>query len=256
MKILMMGDVVGKPGRRAVQKFVPGLRREHQVDLVIANAENSAAGSGITPDTAHELFEAEVDVLTSGNHAWAKREIIPFMDGDMPLIRPLNYPPGTPGKGYLLRDGVLVINVIGRVFMADVDCPFRAMDAVLERTKGEAKIVIVDCHAEATSEHNAIGWYLDGRVSAVLGTHTHIPTCDHRILPKGTAFITDIGMCGPRDSIIGNDPKEVLERFLMATHPRLNVATGPVRFSSVLVDIDDGSGKARSITRIDRELET
>ncbi len=255
MKILMMGDVVGKPGRRAIQKLVPGLRKEHDVDLVIANAENCAAGSGITFDTASELYEAGVDILTSGNHAWAKKEIIPYMEGELPLIRPINYPPGTPGRGYIIKESVMVVNVIGRVWMADVDCPFRAMDHILEKTKGQAKIIIVDSHAEATSEHGAIGWYLDGRVSAVLGTHTHIPTCDNRVLPKGTAYVTDIGMCGPRDSVIGNDPKEVLERFLMAAHVRLQVAPGPVRFSSVLVDVDDSTGKARSIVRIDKEIE-
>ena len=251
----MMGDVIGKPGRRALQKLVPGLRREHAIDLVIANAENSAGGIGITPDSAHDLYEAGVDVLTSGNHAWAKREIIPHMN-DLPLVRPINYPPGTAGRGYLVHNGVLIVNVIGRVFMpAVVDDPFRAMDQVLEKMGGEAKIIIVDSHAEATSEHGAIGWYLDGRVSAVCGTHTHVGSVDARVLPKGTAYVTDIGMCGPRDSIIGMNADDVMERFLTAMNVRLNVAEGVARFSSVLLDIDDSTGKARSIIRIDREVE-
>lgn len=254
MRILMMGDVVGKPGRQAIQKLLPELRQEHQVDLAIANAENSAGGVGLTPDTAQELYRAGVDVLTTGNHAWAKKEIIPYLESEAPIIRPVNYPPGTPGRGYLIYEDVLIINVIGRVFMQSVDDPFRTVDRVLKEVGSDPRIVIVDCHAEATSEMGAMGWYLDGRVSAVLGTHTHIGTVDAKVLPKGTAFVTDIGMVGPRDSIIGNGVEEVLERFMTNMHVRLTVAVGAVTFSSVLVDVDDETGAARSIVRIDREV--
>ena len=255
MRVLMMGDVVGKPGRRAVQKLVPGLREEHDLGLVIANGENAAGGIGLTPETAQELFDAGVDVLTSGNHAWAKREIFPFLDGEVPLIRPVNYPPSVPGHGYVIVKGVLVINVLGRVFMASVDDPFRAVDQVLDEMEGRARIIIVDCHAEATSEAGAMGWYLDGRVSAVLGTHTHVGTIDAKVLPQGTAFVTDIGMVGPRDSIIGNVVDDVLERFLTQMHVRLGVPSGPAVFGSVLLDIDEETGIARSIVRLDREVE-
>ncbi len=255
MRMLMMGDVVGKPGRRAVQKLVPGLRDEFELDLVIANGENAAGGLGLTPETAQDLFDAGVDVLTTGNHAWAKREIVPFLNGDVPLIRPVNYPPSVAGRGYVIVNDVLVINVLGRVFMAAVDDPFRAVDRVLEEMTGRARIIIVDCHAEATSEAGALGWYLDGRVSAVLGTHTHVGTVDAKVLPKGTAFVTDIGMVGPRDSIIGNVVEDVLERFTTQMHVRLGVPKGPVVFSSVLVDIDAETGLARSIVRLDREVE-
>ena len=254
MRILMMGDVVGKPGRRAVQKLLPELREEHRVDLAIANAENAAGGVGLTPETAQDLYQAGVDVITTGNHAWAKKEIFPYLDSEAPIIRPVNYPPGTPGRGYLIYEDVLIINVVGRVFMQSVDDPFRTVDRVLKDVGSNPRIVIVDCHAEATSEMGAMGWYLDGRVSAVLGTHTHVGTVDARVLPKGTAFVTDIGMVGPRDSIIGNGAEEVLERFMTQMHVRLTVATGVVTFSSVLVDVDDETGSARSIVRIDREV--
>ena len=254
MRILMMGDVVGKPGRRAVQKLLPELREEHRVDLAIANAENAAGGVGLTPETAQDLYQAGVDVLTTGNHAWAKKEIVPYLESEAPIIRPVNYPPGTPGRGYLIYEDVLIINVVGRVFMQAVDDPFRTVDRVLKDVGSNPRIVIVDCHAEATSEMGAMGWYLDGRVSAVLGTHTHVVTVDARVLPKGTAFVTAIGMVGPRDSIIGNGAEEVLERFMTQMHVRLTVATGVVTFSSVLVDVDDETGSARSIVRIDREV--
>ncbi|MBI3744070.1 MAG: TIGR00282 family metallophosphoesterase [Chloroflexi bacterium] len=254
MRFLMMGDVVGSPGRRAVQKLVPELRDELKLDLVIANAENVAHGSGMTPETVQDLLEAGVDVLTSGNHALAKREIIPYLDSEMPIIRPLNYPPGSPGRGYVFYRGVLIVNVIGRVFMQAVDDPFRAMDRLLDEVGSRAKTIIVDCHTEATSEANGMGWYLNGRVSAVLGTHTHIGTVDARILPKGTAYITDIGMVGPRDSVIGNDVGESIQRFLTPMHIRLNVASGPVLFHSVVVEVDDETGRATSIKRVDREV--
>jgi metallophosphoesterase (TIGR00282 family) len=254
MRFLMIGDTVGKPGRRAVQRLVPELRRQHDLDLVICNAENAAGGIGLTPETADDLLQAGVDVLTTGNHAWAKKEILPYLDSEMPIIRPVNYPPGVPGRGYVFHKDVLIVQVIGRVFMQNVDDPFRTIDRVLAEAGGRAKVIIVDCHAEATSEANAMGWYLDGRVSAVLGTHTHIGTIDAKVLPKGTAYVTDIGMVGPRDSVIGNSVPEVLERFLTQMHVPLNVASGPVEFHSVLVDVDEQTGRARSITRIDREV--
>ena len=251
----MMGDVVGKPGRRAIKCLLPKLRQEHDVDMTIANGENIAGGVGLTPETVHELYEAGVDVITTGNHAWAKREIVPFLESEAPLIRPMNYPPGVPGKGYCVFNEVLVAQVAGRVFMTTVDDPFRAIDRFLEEFPNRPAIIIVDCHTEATSEIGAMGWYLDGRVSAVLGTHTHVGTADAKILPRGTAFISDIGMVGPRDSVIGNSVNEVMERFLTGLHVRLTVASGPVTFSSVLLDIDGETGKANSIQRIDREVD-
>ncbi len=255
MKVLTIGDVVGKPGRQAVTHFVPALRKEHGIDLVIANSENTAAGHGLTLDTARDLFDAQVDVLTSGNHAWDQKDIIPHMDGELLILRPLNYPEGTPGRGYLITRGAMIVNLMGRTFMQSIDDPFRAMDRLLARVTDKPNVIIVDMHCEATSEKGAMGWYLDGRVSAVVGTHTHVGTIDAQVLPKGTAFVTDIGMSGPKLSVIGDEPSDVLARFLTAMPTRLNVAKGPVRFSAILLDIDESNGKARSIQRIDRELE-
>src|SRR3990172_7065216 len=205
MLILAIGDIVGSPGRRAASKLVPSLRQEYGIDFVIANAENAAGGFGVTPETAQELFDAGVDVLTSGNHIWAQKEIFPYLDSEMPLLRPLNYPPGVPGRGFINKDGVMVVNLIGRTFIGSFDCPFQTMDKFLAELKPKPPIIIVDFHAEATSEKTAMGRYLDGRVSAVLGTHTHVGTIDTQLLPKGTAYVTDIGMAGPADSIIGDD---------------------------------------------------
>ena len=251
----MIGDVVGKPGRRAIQALAPGLRQEYQLDLVIANAENAAGGKGLTLATAKELIEAGVDVLTSGNHIWAQKEIIPHLDSELPILRPLNYSPYAPGRGYLIKGRVLVVNLAGRTFMGEADCPFRAMDRLLEELKGNPKVIVVDFHAEATSEKNAMGRYLDGRVSAVLGTHTHVGTVDAMILPKGTAFITDIGMAGAKDSIIGDDIEAVIQRFLTQMPHRLSVGKGNLQFNSVLVEIEKSSGRAITITRVDREIE-
>jgi metallophosphoesterase (TIGR00282 family) len=195
-----------------------------------------------------------VDVITSGNHAWDKRDILPYLESELPLIRPMNYPPGVPGHGYTFCKGALIVNVLGRVFLPSVDDPFRALDILLDEVGHRTKVVIVDAHTEATSEIGALGWYFDGRVSAVLGTHTHVGTTDARVLPKGTAFISDIGMVGPRDSIIGNVPEDVLKRFATQLYSPLAVADGPVVFSSVLCEIDERSGKAKSIQRIDREV--
>jgi len=255
LRILAIGDIIGRPGRRAVRSLVPGLRRDYQLDLVIANAENAAGGKGVTLSTADELLESGVDVLTSGNHIWAQREIISYLDGEMPIIRPLNYPPGVPGRGYLWRGGVLVVNLAGRTFMGDADSPFRIMDELLAGLQQRPAAIIVDFHAEATSEKNALGRYLDGRVSAVVGTHTHVATADARVFPRGTAFVTDIGMVGPSESIIGDDTEEVIRRFLTHMPSRLSVGKGPALFNSVLVEIDQTTGRATGITRIDRQEE-
>ena len=253
MNILAVGDVIGKPGRRALQQFLPGLINEYDVDLVIANGENSAHGIGITVKTAQELLDAGVDVITSGNHVWAQREIVNHMDGDLPIIRPLNFPPGVAGRGYLIIDGVLVVNLIGRVFVGPADCPFRAMDSLLSSLRPLPKVILVDFHAEATSEKIALGRYLDGRVSAVLGTHTHVGTADSHIMPGGTAYVTDIGMVGPMDSIIGDDVDNVLESFLSGLPHRLSVGKGLAALDAVLLDVDEETGKAAAISRIRRE---
>ena len=252
----MIGDVVARLGRRAVREFLPGLRTELALDLVIANGENTAGGRGLTPATAQELFDAGVDVLTSGNHIWEQREVYPLLDGDVPVLRPLNYPPTVPGRGYLVHRGVGVINLMGRTFMGlTVDCPFRAADAVLPALKAETAVVIVDMHAEATSEKAAMGWYLDGRVSAVLGTHTHVATADARLLPRGTAYVTDVGMVGARDSIIGMEVGPILERFLNQLPNRFApVERGAAFFNAVLLEVEEESGRAVAIRRVDRDL--
>ena len=255
MRILMIGDVIGKPGRRAVKQLIPSLRLEHGVDLVIANGENTAGGFGITLDTANELLDSGVDILTSGNHIWDQKEIIPYLDEGLPLIRPANYP-DAPGRGSLIHNNVMVMNLMGRVFMPALDCPFRTADQILDDVAASENppVVILDFHAEATSEKQAMGWYLDGRVSAVLGTHTHVGTVDARVLPRGTAYISDVGMTGPLDSVIGSETGVVLERFLTGMPQRLQVASGPVLLNSVLMDIDQDTGKALSIERLDRTV--
>ncbi len=255
MRILVVGDVIGRPGRKAVRNLVPGLRHDLDLDLVIANGENAAGGKGLTPETADELLGSGIDVLTSGNHIWAQKEVLPLLDDDTPIIRPLNFAPGVPGRGYLWWRNVLIVNLIGRTFMGDADCPFRAMNQLLERLTEKPEAIVVDFHAEATSEKQAMGRYLDGRVTAVVGTHTHVGTIDARILPRGTAFVSDIGMVGPSDSVIGDAVEEVLHRFLTHMPQRLSVGKGPVTFNSVLVETEPDTGCATSITRIDREVE-
>jgi len=253
--ILVVGDVIGRPGRMAVGALLPGLRQQYGLDLVIVNAENVAGGLGLTSTTAKALLDAGVDVLTSGNHIWAQKEIIPYLDSEMPILRPLNYPPGVPGRGYLLSGQAMVVNLIGRTFIGNFDCPFRAMDKLLAELKHKPPVIIVDFHAEATSEKIAMGRYLDGRVSAVLGTHTHVGTIDAQLLPQGTAYVTDIGMTGPIDSIIGDDAEAVIRRFLTMMPHRLSVGKGKTIFNAVLVRVDDNSGKAISIDRIYQEVE-
>jgi metallophosphoesterase (TIGR00282 family) len=246
----MIGDVVGRPGRRAVQRFLPGLRHDYDLDLIIANGENTAGGIGITPDTAKELYDCGVDVITTGNHVWAKKEIIPHLDGELPILRPLNFPPMAPGRGFLEMKGALIVNLMGRVFIGQYDCPFRTIDCLLSESRIESKVIIVDFHAEATSEKVAMGRYLDGRVSAVLGTHTHVATADAYILPKGTAYVTDVGMVGPADSVIGVDTESAIRSFLTGMPHRFFVSEGDVTFDSVLVEINEATGKALNIKRI------
>ncbi len=255
MLVLGIGDVIGRPGRRAVARLLPGIIRKYGVDLVVANAENIAGGIGVTSATAQELLDAGASVLTSGNHVWAEKEIIPHLDGGLPLLRPLNYPPGVPGRGYLVAGQVMVVNLIGRTFMGSFDCPFRAMDKLLGELESKPPVIIVDFHAEATSEKVALGRYLDGRVSAVLGTHTHVGTTDVQLLPRGTAYVTDIGMTGPVDSVIGDDIEAVTRRFLTMIPHRLSVGKGRVALSAVLVRVDEASGRALSIERVSQEVE-
>jgi metallophosphoesterase (TIGR00282 family) len=249
----MIGDIVGQPGRQVVKELLPGLRQQYGFSLVIANAENVAGGLGLTSTTAEELLSAGVDVLTSGNHIWAQKEIIPHLDGEMPILRPLNYPPGVPGKGYIVNRQAMVVNLIGRTFMSDVDCPFRAIDQLLTEVKSKPPVIIVDFHAEATSEKVAMGRYLDGRVSAVLGTHTHVGTSDSQLLPQGTAYVTDVGMTGPVDSVIGMETEVVIQRFLTGIPHRMSVARGKTMFNAVLLRVDEKSGRAISIDRIYKE---
>lgn len=253
MKILAIGDVVGKPGRRVIQQFLPGLINEYHVDMVVANGENSAHGIGITRDTARELLDSGVDVITTGNHVWAQREIVTYIDEDVPVIRPLNFAPGAPGRGYIIKNGIMCINLIGRIFVGQYDCPFRTMDALLSSVNPLPKVIIVDFHAEATSEKVALGRYLDGRVSAIYGTHTHVGTTDTCILPHGTAYVTDIGMVGPIESIIGDDVDNVLNSFLTGLPHRLSVGKGRAALDAVLLDVNSDTGKARSIKRIRKE---
>ncbi len=254
MRILAIGDVIGRPGRQAVKSLLPGLRHEYSLDLVVANGENAAGGVGLTPETANELLGSNIDVLTSGNHIWKYKDIMPVMDGPLPIIRPLNFPPRNPGRGYLKLANAVVVNLIGRTFIGNYDCPFRAMDGLLDSLAKTENVIIVDFHAEATAEKVAMGWYLDGRVSAVLGTHTHVGTVDTRVLPSGTAYVTDIGMVGPEDSVIGDDKTSIVDRFLRKMPRRISVGTGAVMFNAILLDIDDQTGKARSITRVDRRV--
>jgi metallophosphoesterase (TIGR00282 family) len=255
LKILAIGDIIGKPGRQAVKEILPGLCGEHNIDLVVGNGENAAGGLGLTPSTADELFDSGIDVITTGNHIWAYNEIIPYLDSELAILRPLNYPPMNPGRGYLLKNNVLIVNLVGRVFMGHVDCPFRAMDQLLTEFEHKSTPIIVDFHAEATSEKVAMGRYLNGRVSAVLGTHTHVGTTDAHILPGGTAYVTDIGMVGPIDSVIGDDPDSVINRFLTQIPSRLSVGKGKVSFDAILVEVDEKTSKAVDIKRIQKVVD-
>ena len=257
LKLLFLGDVFGKPGRNAVKRLVPRLVHRHAVDLVVANAENCATGIGVTPDSAEELLAAEVDLLTSGNHIWAKREIVPYLDAPgSRLLRPANYPAGAPGRGHAVvetRDGrkLGVLNLEGRVFMKDLDDPFRLGERlVAELSARGCKAILVDMHCDATSEKNAMGWFLAGKVSAVLGTHTHVQTADERVLPGGTAYISDLGMTGPSESVIGVEADIVVRKFLTGLPERFETAKGPAQFQGAVVEIDPGSGQALGIQRV------
>jgi len=251
---LIIGDVVAKPGRVAVLERVQDLREQHEIDLTIMNAENLAGGFSVTPSLCEQLFSSGIDVMTSGNHIFDKREAIEYIRKQPRLIRPANYPPNTPGKGSWTGEvrgtKVAVLNLMGRVFMPPSDDPFRVADDVLESLTAETKVRIVDMHAEATSEKVAMGWYLDGRVSAVVGTHTHVQTADERILPQGTAYLSDIGMTGSYSGVIGMNKADVIARFTTATARRAEHSSGQVRICAAVVDVDESTGQAREISRL------
>jgi metallophosphoesterase (TIGR00282 family) len=254
-RLLFIGDIVGRPGRELLRRGLAALRAHHQIDLVIANVENAAAGFGITPDIADDFLEFGVDVMTGGNHTWDKKEIIPYFADQPRLLRPGNMPAGTPGKGRVVARAsngvpVAVINLMGRVFMTAIDDPFRMAVDEITAAKQEAAIVFVDFHAEATSEKVAMGWHLDGRATVVVGTHTHVQTADERVLPKGTAYITDVGMTGPHDGVIGVDRNAIVQRFLSAMPQRFETATENPRLNAVVVAADEATGRATSIERL------
>jgi len=263
MRILFIGDIVGAPGRQIVREDLEAARAEHGVDLVLANCENAASGFGITPKLAQDLLAAGIDVLSGGNHIYDRKEILDYFPTQPRLLRPANFAPGAPGSGMFVgraKSGVpfALLNLQGRVFMTPNDCPFRTADRELELLAklgpidgaGPVKIILVDFHAEATSEKQAMGWYLDGRVTAMIGTHTHVATADERVLPKGTAYITDVGMTGPHDSVIGMEKQAMLRRFLDGLPARFEVGEGDVRLNAVLLDADEDTGLAHSISRV------
>ncbi len=254
MRVLFIGDIIGEPGRKIVRAHMRELTEKHHPDLIIANGENAAGGFGITPEIAEDLFSLGIHVLTSGNHIWDKKEIESYLAKQDRLIRPANYPEGNPGYGSVVISSpsgkAAVLNLEGRVFMSNLQDPFRVGEREIEKLKKETPVVIIDFHAEATSEKNALAWHLDGKASAVIGTHTHIQTADERILPGGTAFITDAGMSGPSDSVIGVKKEQAIARFLYQTPHRFELPKGPVHLNAVFLEIDSASGKAKSIERI------
>jgi metallophosphoesterase (TIGR00282 family) len=258
MNLLFLGDIVGSPGRRAVEELLYRVVDRHLIDLVVANGENASGGIGITPPVADQLLNMGIDLLTSGNHIWKHKDIIPYLEDTDRLVRPANYPPDTPGQGYAIvetaiGEKVAVINLEGRVFMSPLECPFRTVDAVLALIPPEVKIILVDMHAEATSEKLAMGWHLDGRVSAVVGTHTHVQTADERLLPQGTAYITDAGMTGPINSVIGMKTEVILERFLTQRPQPFKVAHHNIQLQGVVLKFD-GAGHAQEIIRVQEGL--
>jgi 2',3'-cyclic-nucleotide 2'-phosphodiesterase len=254
MNVLMVGDVFGDSGRTAVGKLLPRLRQEHAIDFCVVNVENAAGGFGVTPAMAKQVLEQGADVLTSGNHIWDKKEIVEYITKENLLLRPANFPVGAPGVGYVtVKAGphrVAVLNLMGRVFMHPIDCPFRKADEIVPELRKDTPIVLVDMHAEATSESVAMGWYLDGRVSAVVGTHRHVQTADERVLPGGTAYITDLGMTGPTDGVIGVDREVILQRFLSQMPARFEPAKGPAALHGVVIAIDPETGRASDIRRL------
>lgn len=254
MRIALLGDVVGKPGRRAVAAIAPVVRSHYGIDLLVANAENCAGGKGITPDTVRELLDAGVDVITTGDHVFDQKSGVQALE-EPRVVRPLNYPPGTPGRGWTVVEtargvAAAVVNLQGRVFMKPADCPFRAIDAVLAEIRAVTPIILVDMHAEATSEKIAMGWFLGGRVSAVCGTHTHVLTADARVLPGGTAYITDVGMTGAHHSVLGRAISAVVGHYLTGMPQRFELAEEDVRVSGAVIEVDEKTGKARSITAL------
>jgi len=260
MRLLFIGDIVGRPGRELVRHGLSAIVDEHQVDLVIANAENAAAGFGITREIGDQLLEWGIDVMTSGNHIWDKKEAIEYIGAESRLLRPANYPAGVPGNGSYLartRDGrsVGVINIMGRVFMHSIDDPFTVVEREIEALRPRARVIFVDFHAEATSEKVAMGWFLDGKVTAMIGTHTHVQTADERILPKGTAYLTDVGMTGPHDSVIGVEIDAAVGRFRNAMPARFDTATGNPRLNAVVIEADEQSGKAVDIERLSYSMD-
>ncbi|MFA4916716.1 MAG: TIGR00282 family metallophosphoesterase [Syntrophales bacterium] len=255
MKILFIGDIIGKPGRKAIQEILPQIISQYQIDFVIANCENAAGGFGVTRDIVEDFYQNRIDVLTSGNHIWDKKEIAGFIEDYETLLRPANYPECSPGHGSVIMpnssgSSIGVLNLAGRVFMRPLDCPFRTALREIEKLEKKAKIIIVDIHAEATSEKNALGWFLDGKVSAVLGTHTHVQTADEKILPGGTAYITDAGMTGSFDSVIGLKQDGVVQRFLTQLPNKFEVGKNDVRLQGVVVDVDVNTGKSLGIERL------
>lgn len=262
VRIMLIGDVIGEPGREALGRLLPGLKQELRPDLVIVNAENAAGGFGLTPETAQELFRLGADALTSGNHIWDKKQILPFLDQEHRLLRPANYPEGSPGRGCQVFEPRLgapkigVINLEGRVYMHPLDDPFALGRKLLQDLRVQTPLVLVDFHAEITSEKRALGWYLDGLATAVIGTHTHVQTADEEILPGGTAYLTDVGMTGSRDSVIGVKKEDAIHRFVKQTPSRFTPATGRLWLNAVLVEADAASGKAVRIQRIQKSLES
>lgn len=259
MHVLFIGDIMGKPGRQAVKRFLKTLQLEYEIDVTIANAENAAAGKGLTKEIAEELYDNGIQFLTMGNHVWDQREIMNFIDREPRLVRPANYPVGAPGQGYgfLRTMGIKIgiLNLSGRIFLPSLDDPFSGAIRCINQIKQETPIIIVDFHAEATSEKVALGWFLDGLVSAVVGTHTHIQTADARLLNQGTAYITDVGMTGPRDSVLGIKKEIIINRFLTQLPAKFEVASGAIQINAVILDIDEKSGKTRQINSIQKFAE-
>jgi len=260
MRVLCIGDVVGSPGRRAVASLLPGLVAERAIDLVVANGENAAGGNGLTHETARDLFAAGVHVLTGGNHTWRFKEVVQLLERDARVLRPANFPEGAPGAGFAVRTAasgakVGVINLQGRIYMDPLPSPFVVVDELIERVQAETKVILIDFHAEATSEKRALGWHVDGRASALFGTHTHVPTADEEILPGGTAYITDLGMTGPYDSVIGMKKELVLKRFRTMRPTSFAVAKRDVRLCGAIFEIDEQTGHARSVERLRLPLE-
>ena len=257
LRILFIGDVFGEPGRRALERLLPRLRDDLAADLVVANGENAAGGLGLTARLTRELWGCGVDVITMGNHVWKQRDLLPVLDEEERLLRPANYPPNVPGHGHVIVEAagarIGVVNLQGRVYMNELDDPFRCLDELLAGPLAKADCVVVDMHAEASSEKQALGWYVDGRAAAVVGTHTHVQTADEKILPKGTAYISDLGLTGPHRSVIGMDPKAAIKRFITQQPMRFKVAKGDNRLQGAMVEVDEATGLAMSIKRINQE---